>query len=338
MDSAAVPQVPSTAVPQAMAQAPQAAPGAISREDLAAMARNPLTRPLALDYLKKQVEDQKPIVGKEGERFYRPDPEHPGQLLDITPAGSGVPKEERERQSIYDDAIKSGFSPQAATFMKFNKGKPPSADMSPKEIDTFNNFNNTARTADIFIKNLEQLKKLSPSAYEGFGAQTTANGLVGTLGSHAPQGALDTNKLAQITQENAALQLRSMFGSRPAVVELQYLQKLETDPFMPRSQREFIYDRLLERFKQFSEEDKAKATAIQEGTYYKKGQGASQQTLPSATTTPATATSTAPAPSGAKPPDRIVNKAKAAIAQGADKNQVRQHMINNGYDPGDIGR
>jgi hypothetical protein len=38
------------------------------------------------------------------------------------------------------------------------------------------------------------------------------------------------------------------------------------------------------------------------------------------------------------PPDRYINQAKAAIAQGADKAKVRQKMIDDGYDPGAIGQ
>ena len=264
---------------------PAAAAG-LTREQLADMMQDPTYKPLATAMLQKMYSPDEFEYKIEDGRVIAINKTR-GKATDITPpTASGQPaptKEERERQSIYDDAIKSGYSKDAANFMKFNKGKPPSENMTPAEIKSFNDFNNTARTADIFVNNLKQLQKLSKNAYEGFGAQTHADVLTGALGDNAPQAALDTQNMVQIAKENASLQLRSTFGSRPAAIELKYLQDLESNPLMPRSQRENIYTRLIDRFSQFRDEDQQRAQAIQEGSLYKKGPGATAAPAPAPT-------------------------------------------------------
>ena len=64
------------------------------------------------------------------------------------------------------------------------------------------------------------MQQLSIALTKVYGAQAEANVQPVSLESHAPQAAIDTQKMIQISKENAALQLRSTFGSRPAAVEL----------------------------------------------------------------------------------------------------------------------
>ena len=279
---------------------PAAAAG-ITPEEMGEMYRNPETRELAKVFLQNATKPGtwKVNFDKDTGQVTAYDERDPAATIkNITPPTPGgqapMSKEERERQSIYDDAIKSGYSKDAANFMKFNKGKPPSENMTPAEIKSFNDLSNTARTADIFVNNLKQMQKLSANAYEGYGAQQRADLVTGALGDNAPQAALDTQNMAQIAKENAALQLRSTFGSRPAAIELKYLQDLESNPFMPRSQRQNIYTRLIDRFSQFRDEDQQRAQAIQQGTLYKKGPGATGAPTPTPAPAPAP---TAPAQS-----------------------------------------
>ena len=59
------------------------------------------------------------------------------------------------------------FHRKTSTVHEIQQGQAAQSNMSPKEISTFNELNNSARTADIFVNNLKQNATTINSAYEG---------------------------------------------------------------------------------------------------------------------------------------------------------------------------
>jgi hypothetical protein len=314
---------PIAAAPAAASlQTPQVASGAISREDLAAMARNPLTRPLALDYLKKQVEDQKPIAAKEGERFYRPDPNRPGQLMDVTPGGAGPSKEERETQGYYQAGLNLNMTPEQARAFAANKGKMPKEELSAKQLSMVGESEKAAQAAQTVIDNIARLKQLSPTAYSGAYASGRADLMSGVLPqAMVPGSVTDTQELRNITTQNIGAQAKAMFGARITNLDLNLLKEIETTPEMTDTMRQRVYDRISKQMQQRVNEENTRADQIRAGTYGKPGGGIRPGGAPTETPAP-----TAPAaPSGAKPTlQEFMVKARAANP-GARDSELAQY-------------
>jgi hypothetical protein len=316
---------PIAAAPAAASlQTPQVASGAISREDLAAMARNPLTRPLALDYLKKQVEDQKPIAAKEGERFYRPDPNRPGQLMDVTPGGAQT-KEQVVNDAREKWALEHNYTPQQASYYGATGKFPKDEELRPGEQTRVNKLTDEAEVADRVLSNISQARTLSKTAYGFSGAGpvslgvATAGSLLG-LPKGLTQGAVDTQDLINAAHNNVVQVARSYFPQRVTNIDLNLTKDLEGTANQPDSVRQKVYDRAEKVFGQIAREKRDEADAIRNKTFYKPGGGQ----LPPSQAAPPPGGTPAPAASGAKPTlQEFMVKARAANP-GAKDSELAQ--------------
>jgi hypothetical protein len=312
---------PISATPQGPAPAPQAAPSAISREQLAEMIRNPVTRPFAMDYLKKTEEGQKPIPVKEGERLLVRSPGSPTGYADITPGGAGLSKEERETQGYYNAGINLGMTPEQARAFAANKGKTPKEDLSAAQLKMVGDSENAARAAQTVIDNIARLKQLSPTAYSGAYASGRADLMSGVLPqAMVPGSVTDTQELRNITTQNIGAQAKAMFGARITNLDLNLLKEIETTPEMTDTMRQRVYDRISKQMQQRVNEENTRADQIRAGTYGKPGGGI----RPPPTETPGPS---APAtPSGAKPTLKdFMVRARAANPEYSDSEIANEY-------------
>jgi hypothetical protein len=313
--------MPQPQVPQA--QAPQAA---LSREQLAQMVANPVTRPMALDYLKKLEEGSKPIPVKEGEAgFLIRDPNDPTGYRMIQPGGGAAKsKEEREAAGYYKAGIEQlNMTPEQARAYAANKGKMPSQDLRPAEETRVNKLTDEAEVADRVLSNIAQARTLSKTAYGFTGAGpvslgvATAGSLLG-LPKGLTQGAIDTQDLINAAHNNVVQVARSYFPQRVTNIDLNLTKDLEGTANQPDAVRQKVYDRAEKVFGQIASEKRAEAEAIRNKTFYKPGGGQPTIPSPAAPTTPA-------APSGAKPSlQEFMARARAANP-GAKDSELAQY-------------
>lgn len=186
------------------------------------------------------------------------------------------------------------------------------------------------------IQNLDTLAGLSPDATSGVMGQLETKYL-GGLGQYTPEAVKKTQQMQQLATMNVLQQVKALFPGRVLQSEFKTLQALEHPEYFSDEVRQQSYKRLRQMTQDRLAEMQRENEGIRTGTIFKPG----YKPAPSAAeTTVPTTTGTTPAPSAnlSKPPDRVLNQAKAAIAQGADPKAVRQRLIDNGHDPGDIGK
>jgi hypothetical protein len=305
----------------------------ISRDQLAELYRNPVTRPIATAFLQKQFEPGKWKYEKLEDGRLVAANESTGVTKDVTPpSASGEPpkgKDQRERDARFADAKARGFDDTTANYVAIN-GKLPKEDLSPTEMKAVTDAQKQVISGQDVLDNIARLRELSPTAWSGWGATKRASMVNALLPNDwVPQGAVDTKEMSNVALQNVASQAKAVFGARLAVAEVKLLNEIETTPEMSDPERQAVYTRLEKMMKRHVDAANAEAEGIRNRTYFKPG---------SAPPGPATQQPSAAPQATLKPSDRIANKARAAIAQGADPRQVRQHMIDNGYDPGDIGQ
>jgi hypothetical protein len=266
---------------------PAAASG-ISREQIAALYANPLTKPLAVAFLQKQFDPgswtYQNINGKlmalnsndpsknkiiassptklgEGERLVQ-------DGKDVTPGGF-VPKAQQERAARYDDAIARGYDKDTANYFALNN-KLPKEDLSPTQQKMVETHDATAKTGLDVLDNLEEMKKLSKSAYEGWGATTRATA-ASALGPHTPQGALDTIRMQNLAYQNIVQQAKTLFPGRILKSEIDIMKQIETLPEQPDNVRQDILKQLGVLIARRVASSQETAKAIRDKTYFTKG-------------------------------------------------------------------
>ena len=243
--------------------------------------------------------------------------------------------EQREVNARIAQAKALGYPDAVANYYGLNK-KFPKDELSPDERKDILTAEQNARLADDVVGNLKKLKELSPQSLTGgFGSFATGAGQY--LPEWAtPQSMINTQELANITHQNVLEQLKPLLGSRPAVYEAQLLKQLETTPQMSNDLRQRIYDRLITAIQGRADEARREAEGIRNKTFFKPQQ--KQDQTAAATTENRGARATGGGTALKTAPDRLVNQSKFAIGRGADPKAVRQRLIDNGYEPGDIGQ
>jgi hypothetical protein len=259
---------------------PAAAAG-ISREQIAELYRNPITRPIATAFLQKQMDPGKWTyhVDNDTGRVIATNANDPSQTKDVTPGtAAGVPvasKQEREVQGYIKAGKALGMTDEQAAAYAANKGKTPSQDLRPTEEKMVNELADKASAGQTVIDNIETLKKLSPKSWSGMLAHERAALAQKILpDAFVPQGAINTEQLRNLTIQNVAAQAKAVFGARPAVYETKLLQELETLPEQSDAARQAIYQQLGDMMKKKVAEHTARAEAIRNKTFFKPGGGA----------------------------------------------------------------
>jgi hypothetical protein len=259
--------------------APAAAAG-VSRDQLAALYANPLTRPLATAFLQKQLSPGEWKYEKMDDgRIIAVNSLDPTKTKDVTPpTPTGEPpvsKQQREVQGYFQAGKNLGMSDQEATAFAANKGKTPKQDLNPTEEKAVLENTKQIHAGEDVISNLHRLQQLSKTAWSGYGAGTAATiaGAVLPAGM-VPQGATDTTELQNVALQNVARQAKETFGARLAVAEVKLLNQIETTPNMSDAARQQIYTRIERMIQRHVDAADREAEGIRNKTYYKPGGGA----------------------------------------------------------------
>jgi hypothetical protein len=280
------------AMPQPQAPQAQATQGTLSREQLAQMVANPVTRPMALDYLKKLEEGSKPIPVKEGEGFLVRDPNAPSGYRMIEPGGGLGSKEEREAQGYYKAGINLGMMPEQAKAYAANKGKSP--EPSGKAQATLLANEAAIPQAKDVIENIDTLAALSPDATSGtLGHLETA--LTGGLGSYTPEAVKKTQQMQQLATMNVLQQVRALFPGRVLAAEFKTLQTLEHPELFSDEVRQQSYTRLKKMAQDRLDEMQRENEGIRTGKIFQPGFGSPEGSLRSTTAPTPTPAPAAPA-------------------------------------------
>lgn len=269
-----------------------AATAGISRDQLAELYRNPITRPIATAFLQKQFSPGEWKYEKtEDGRIIAVNSLDPTQTKDVTPptaTGAVGSKQEREVQGYYQAGKNLGMSDDQARAYAANKGKMPSEDLHPDERKKIGDLTDMASTGQRVIDNINELKQISPKAWGFPGAQTAAEYTAGYLPSAVtPQGAVDTQDLTNAARLNVTNLAKSIFGARVTNQDLKLLQEVEGSANQTDAVRQKIFARATDMIQKKITDAKTEADAIRDKTFYKPGGG-----TPTAASTP---TATAPA-------------------------------------------
>ena len=137
-----------------------------------------------------------------------------------------------------------------------------------------------AQVNEAAIKALDEAKKLSPQANQGWfaGARASLSNnlpdlLVPDIVSSKSSGEATTN-LDNAVIGTALAQLKSVFGGNPTEGERKILLELQGSSSQPDAVRQDIYQRAIEMAKKRLEFNKQRAAELRGGTYYKPGAGA----------------------------------------------------------------
>ena len=268
----------------------------VSREQIAALYQNPLTRPLATAFLQNQMNPGTWKVEKMEDGRLLAVNDKTLENRDVTPpTASGKPpagKDQRERDARYADAKARGFNDDTANYVAIN-GKLPKEDLSPTELKMLNDNSKLAMSGSDVLDNLTRLKELSKTAWSGAyagGRATLANAVLPS--GMIPQGAVDTKELSNIALQNVAGQAKAMFGSRLAVAEVKLLNEIETTPEMSDPERQRVYSRIERVIQRHVDAANSENEAIRNKSFGKPGGGVPQA---------APAPEPAPAPAAGKP-------------------------------------
>jgi hypothetical protein len=263
---------------------PAAAAG-ISRDDLAALYKNPLTRPIATAFLQKQFSPGEWKYENVDGRIIATNSLDPSKTKDVTPpTASGAPpatKDQRERDARFADAKARGYDDNTANYVAIN-GKLPKEDLTPTEMKAVTDAQKQAQSGEDVLDNLKRLKELSPKAWSGWGASTRASFANALLPSdYIPQGAVDTKEMSNLALQNVAGQAKAVFGARLAVAEVKLLNQIETTPEMSDPERQAVYTRIEKMIQRHVDAANSEAEGIKNKTYFKPG-GAATSTAANA--------------------------------------------------------
>jgi hypothetical protein len=305
-------------------QAPAVDAG-IPREQLAAMMRNPLTRPLATAYLQKMMDPNRYSFMSSGDGFFVIDKQNPNnrQFISgpktvtkgeddtvirtnpddpahpITVAGANpLSAEERKVEGLMAAGRRLGLTGQPLIDYAKSGGKEKEG-YSAKEQGLISDAEKRVTSADDVIDNIRQMRQLSPSAWSGFASDFSGMAQRYLPDAMVPQGAIDTERLKQLALLNVAAQAKATFGSRLNQSEIQILNQIETTPHMTDSARQALYDQVERMMQRHKLRDQAEADAVRGHTYFKPGYRMPEdQPLPS---------------------ERAVNPAKPTLGQFMEK-------------------
>ena len=259
-----------------LASGQPAATAGVSRDELAELYRNPLTRPIATAFLQKQFDPGTWKYEKTDDgRIIAVNSNDPTKTKDVTPPpASGnvaATKETREASAREQWALSKGYDQETAKYYGANK-KLPKEDLSATEERMVEDRTKQIHAGEDVISNIQRLKELSKTAWSGYGAGTLATAAGAVLPpSMVPQGATDTTELQNVALQNVARQAKETFGARLAVAEVKLLNEIETNPLQSDAARQRIYTRLEEMFKRHLNDATTEREQIKNKTFFKSG-------------------------------------------------------------------
>ena len=275
---------------QVQPAAPAGAAGGITRDQLAALYKNPETRAMATTFLQNQM-----TPGTWSHHF----DDNTGRVIatnnktnevkDVTPGGiAATSKQQQEVQGYFKAGKDLGMTDDQATAFAANKGKTPKEDLNPTEMKLIEEKTKAIHSGEDVLDNIHRLQELSKTAWSGAGASTAARVAGAVLpGGMIPQGATDTTELENVAIQNVARQAKETFGSRLAVAEVKLLNEIETNPLQSNEARQRIYTRLESMFNRHMNDMTTEREQIRNKTFFKPGAGgATPQPAPDAASTP----------------------------------------------------
>jgi hypothetical protein len=294
----------------------------ISRDQLAALYSNPLTRPLATAFLQKQLNPGEWKYEKMDDgRIIAVNSLDPTKTKDVTPptatGESPASKEEREVQNYYKAGIAQGLNPDQAKAFALNKGKLPKDDLSVHDRKAIDDNDNVYMSANTAIDNIKRLQDLSPKAFQGFGASALGT-VTGQFGEGAGTATTEYNNIAL---RNVIAMVKSAFP-RPTEYETKLMQRIETGADMPRNVRDDLLVDLQKQLQLRATQAQAKSEGIRSQSYYKPG-GGTVPPLASDASPPATSASPPPAPAAKPSLGEFMKRAREANPNTSDGELAR---------------
>lgn len=143
----------------------------------------------------------------------------------------------------------------------------PTGNLSPTAQKELFEAEDAATAGQYVISALDEATRLSPTAFEGPGADLRGAGLA-VFGNKEAQ---DTQRLQNVTTELALTQLRTVFGASPTEGERQILLDLQGSVGQSKAVRESIYKRAKEAALRRIDDNKRKAAALRSGEFFQEG-------------------------------------------------------------------
>jgi hypothetical protein len=213
------------------------------------------------------------------------------------------------------EAARAGMTPEHPAYQGFIlTGKMPREDAQPltaTDKKAILEADEGVLSANTAIEALKKAKEISPKALGFRGAGTVAS--VGSVfGNETSQA---TVELDNTVTSNALSQLKAIFGGAPTEGERKILLDIQGSSGQPDAVRQKIYDRAIQMAQSRLKFNEDRAKELRGGTFYKGAK---------------------PAQAGGVSSSGALDEARAAIANGADRNAVIQRLIQNKINPGDL--
>ena len=290
------------------------------------MYRNPITRPLAVAFLQKQLTPDEWAYHFDNEtgRVIATNKTDPSKTKDVTPGATAgqapVSRQEREVENYYRAGIAQGLTEEQAKGFALNKGKLPSEERTATQIHELKKAEDSYFAATAARKALDKASDLSGKAFQGTGASQ-----IGTVFANLPswvpghEAGVATGVLANTQIHAAMTQLQDAFGRNPSDREGQIMIKLQGAVNEPLETRNQIIKDAKEVFDERVAKNKRQYEQMQSGEYFKKGGGGAAAPPTAAAAAAATPAAATPAATGAKPSlSDFMVKARAANPGVAD--------------------
>jgi hypothetical protein len=256
---------------------PAAAAG-VARDQIAELYRNPITRPLAVAFLQKQLtpDEWSYHFDNESGRVIATSKTDPSRTRDVTPgavAGQApASKQEREVSNYYKAGLAQGLTEEQARAFALNKGKQPSEDRTATQIKETEKADDSVFAAQAALTQIDKAQASSEKAFQGIGA-SQLGAVMSNLPSWVPgQQAGVATRVLENQQLRAALgQLQDAFGRNPSNREDQIMIKLQGAVNEPIEVRRQILQDAKEILQERLAKNQRKSELMHSGEYFRKG-------------------------------------------------------------------
>lgn len=167
-------------------------------------------------------------------------------------------------------ASDEGLTPGTPEYQKRVKalaGEGKGLNLSATETKELFEAEDVINSGKTVMLNLSEAKKLSPKAYEGFGAgarRTVARNIPGVGGS---EGVVATTDLDALVGQNALDQLKAIFGGAPTEGERRILLDMQGSLSMSDPERQSLYDRAIKAAARRVKMNEDKMKRLKSGAY-----------------------------------------------------------------------
>jgi len=177
-------------------------------------------------------------------------------------------------------ASDEGLTPGTPEYQKRVKalaGEGKGLNLSSVETKELLEAEDVINSGKTVMLNLSEAKKLSPQAYEGFGAGARRSIARNIPGVGKSEGVTATTDLESLVGQNALDQLKAIFGGAPTEGERKILMDLQGSLSMNDSERQSLYDRAIKAAARRVKINEDKMKRIKSGSYSRVDQGGEEK-------------------------------------------------------------